>query len=200
MRNKVLFAVLLLLCFSLCGCVGDADLQEKYDLGYEDGYNIGYEEGYEQGKIDGRAEAWDEFVAALDNEPMDDVAIDERGIEGEPYYVNTKETPLNIRVMPQQDTDIVGSIPKGADIEIYYTENGFGYTTYAGAEGWVNLDYCKEGKNPNPPAEYSADTVYITNTGEKYHKDGCQHLHSSKIPVTLDEALSRGLDPCKDCH
>lgn len=43
-------------------------------------------------------------------------------------------------------------------------------------------------------------TVYITDSGEKYHKDGCSSLSKSKHPISLDEAKSRGYEPCKKCH
>jgi beta-lactamase superfamily II metal-dependent hydrolase len=42
--------------------------------------------------------------------------------------------------------------------------------------------------------------VYITNTGEKYHLEGCRSLSKSKIPVTLEEAKAKGLGPCGICH
>ena len=45
------------------------------------------------------------------------------------------------------------------------------------------------------PAPTESVTVYITNTGEKYHRDGCQYLRQSKIPVTLEEAKARGYEP-----
>lgn len=42
-------------------------------------------------------------------------------------------------------------------------------------------------------------TVYITDTGEKYHRDGCNSLWNSQIERTLTEALSQGYAPCKNC-
>lgn len=41
-------------------------------------------------------------------------------------------------------------------------------------------------------------TVHITKTGSKYHRANCKHLKSD-IEVTLEEALSKGLTPCKTC-
>lgn len=41
-------------------------------------------------------------------------------------------------------------------------------------------------------------TVYKTNTGKKYHREGCQHL-KSKIETTLENAKALGLKPCKVC-
>lgn len=42
-------------------------------------------------------------------------------------------------------------------------------------------------------------TVYITKTGSKYHRTGCRHLSKSMIPVSLDNAKSRGFSPCSVC-
>ena len=42
-------------------------------------------------------------------------------------------------------------------------------------------------------------TVYITRTGEKYHRDGCQHLRQSRIPISLKDATARGFGACKVC-
>jgi micrococcal nuclease len=41
--------------------------------------------------------------------------------------------------------------------------------------------------------------VYITETGEKYHRGDCHMLRESKIPITLEEALQRGYGPCGIC-
>lgn len=42
-------------------------------------------------------------------------------------------------------------------------------------------------------------TVYITNTGAKYHRAGCRHLKKSKIPISLADAKAQGYEPCKVC-
>ncbi len=41
--------------------------------------------------------------------------------------------------------------------------------------------------------------VYITETGECYHRDGCRYLSHSKIPITLKQAKARGYRPCSVC-
>lgn len=43
-------------------------------------------------------------------------------------------------------------------------------------------------------------TVYVTNSGKKYHSDGCRYLSKSKIPISLSEAKSEGYTPCKVCN
>ncbi|MDE5577592.1 MAG: hypothetical protein K2J11_09425 [Oscillospiraceae bacterium] len=43
-------------------------------------------------------------------------------------------------------------------------------------------------------------TVYITDTGEKYHEQNCYHLkgrHVTAVDIELAESL--GKEPCKDC-
>ena len=40
--------------------------------------------------------------------------------------------------------------------------------------------------------------VYITKTGECYHKDGCSSLSRSKIEITLQNAVA-SYRPCKRC-
>ena len=48
-------------------------------------------------------------------------------------------------------------------------------------------------------ADSGGETVYTTNTGKKYHRDGCRYLSESKIPISLSDAIARGLTPCKVC-
>ena len=43
-------------------------------------------------------------------------------------------------------------------------------------------------------------TVYLTKTGTKYHLSTCSYLNSSKIPISLANALSQGYEPCKRCN
>lgn len=42
-------------------------------------------------------------------------------------------------------------------------------------------------------------TVYITNTGKKYHKGSCSYLSKSKIPITLNDAKTKGYGSCSKC-
>ena len=42
-------------------------------------------------------------------------------------------------------------------------------------------------------------TVYITSTGEKYHRHECRYLMKSMIPIRLGEARTGDLVPCPAC-
>jgi micrococcal nuclease len=51
-----------------------------------------------------------------------------------------------------------------------------------------------------PAAETPAElTVYVTNTGKKYHREGCNSLSRSKIALTLGDAARSGYEPCGIC-
>lgn len=42
-------------------------------------------------------------------------------------------------------------------------------------------------------------TVYVTNTGEKYHTYGCQYLRKSRNPISLENAVYYGYTRCSKC-
>lgn len=49
-----------------------------------------------------------------------------------------------------------------------------------------------------PITAYAETIVYITNTGECYHIEGCSYLKSS-IPISLEDAKARGYRACSRC-
>lgn len=59
------------------------------------------------------------------------------------------------------------------------------------------------GYSLNPPEiltnKEKSKTVYITSTGSKYHKYGCQYLSQSRIPIPLTEAKNQGYTACSKC-
>jgi len=54
-------------------------------------------------------------------------------------------------------------------------------------------------KSTPTPETDNVQEVYITNTGEKYHRSNCRYLRKSKIPISLSKAKSSGYEPCKVC-
>ena len=52
-----------------------------------------------------------------------------------------------------------------------------------------------------PPVErgYTGQTLYVTKTGTKYHRDGCRSLRKSRTPISLGDAKRKGYGPCKVC-
>ena len=63
-------------------------------------------------------------------------------------------------------------------------------------------DHSAEGQKQNDvdQSELTTDTiVYVTDTGEKYHKDDCRYLKESKTSISISEAIRQGYEPCKVC-
>lgn len=51
------------------------------------------------------------------------------------------------------------------------------------------------------PKEAEANvTVYVTDTGTKYHNSGCRHLSESSRAIDLDTAIEQGYTACQACH
>ncbi len=44
-----------------------------------------------------------------------------------------------------------------------------------------------------------AQKVYVTKTGEKYHKSNCRYLKQSKKEIKLKDAVNTGYEACKVC-
>lgn len=43
-------------------------------------------------------------------------------------------------------------------------------------------------------------TVYVTNTGSKYHRSWCSYLRQSKNAIDKNTAISGGYTPCSRCN
>ena len=57
----------------------------------------------------------------------------------------------------------------------------------------------------NGPADlsesYPGETiVYVTESGSKYHREDCSYLSSSSIPISLEQAIMEGKEPCSRCN
>ena len=48
-------------------------------------------------------------------------------------------------------------------------------------------------------SQLTAQTVYVTKTGKKYHTENCSSLSKSKIAIELKEAIEKGYTPCSKC-
>lgn len=54
------------------------------------------------------------------------------------------------------------------------------------------------GKAPKGKTRAAAGSVFVTKSGKKYHRDGCNYLSKSKIPIALADAQTR-YQPCSVC-
>jgi hypothetical protein len=69
---------------------------------------------------------------------------------------------------------------------------------------WPNSGVVSVLPAQQPAAQLSGDaqteTVYITRTGKRYHRDGCRYLSQNKIKTTVKEAQASGYTPYKVCR
>jgi hypothetical protein len=68
-------------------------------------------------------------------------------------------------------------------------EYGGGIVLYGDMPSPTNLSSCYANE----------DIVYVTKSGKKYHKEGCSYLKSSKIMMSLEQAVMEGKEPCSKC-
>lgn len=59
------------------------------------------------------------------------------------YVVDVGASNLNLRSEKTAKSKILHSIPNNTELTITAIEDGWGYTTYKGKSGWVNMDYLK---------------------------------------------------------
>lgn len=180
---KRLFVLLLaiLLSLSLCGCYTDVQIdkikQEMYDNGVSDGFDEGKEVGRQEGYDEGHDIGYDSgYATGYHNGYMDG---DEDGYTAG-YKVGYDDA---------RQAKSTSSTSSSYDSE--YNFDVFGHDPYEDESS--NSQYIYE-ENTN----YSY-TVYITETGSKYHSWGCQYLSKSCYAISMDEALSMGYSPCSRC-
>ena len=53
---------------------------------------------------------------------------------------------------------------------------------------------------PKSQTQTKEQTVYITKTGKKYHRDGCRYLSKSKLATSLKDAKANGYTACSVCR
>jgi len=95
---------------------------------------------------------------------------------------------------------------KAAGARIYSTQKNGNVTVAVTSAGIVTWTFSRSsspvtsaGSSDTPQPSPSGTTVYITATGECYHRAGCRFLSHSCIPISLAEAKAQGYRPCSVC-
>lgn len=74
------------------------------------------------------------------------------------------------------------------------------YKTVDGKKYYSDWSAKKSVKTKAKTKKSSGGTVYITNTGEKYHRGTCRYLRYSKYSISKSEAQREGYTACKVCR
>lgn len=130
------------------------------------------------------------------------VSNDNTELEAEVSYLNEKIEHLNEVVdATQQTADNWQEKYNDVSRELASLERQIQDQEVLDAQVDQFENYVSNSSNPAPtPEPQTSVTVYITNTGEKYHRWGCQYLWNSSIAVALDYALASGYTPCSRCN
>jgi competence protein ComEC len=99
---------------------------------------------------------------------------------------------------------------RAAGTRIYSTQKNGTLALTVSASGGVAWRFARSsrpvtgagGSPGGPPGGSSgggSGKVYITETGECYHRAGCRYLSHSKIAISLKDAKARGYRPCSVC-
>lgn len=72
------------------------------------------------------------------------------------------------------------------------------YTKYSNYH--TNSVYSNSISNNYEVDESESDTVYRGKTGTKYHKKNCSSLKGKGIPISKEDAIEQGREPCKICY
>ena len=59
---------------------------------------------------------------------------------------------------------------------------------------------CSSDPKPQPQPKQQTETVYVTLTGEQYHRATCQYLSKSKIEILKEDANGAGYTACSKCR
>lgn len=162
------------------------DIQKEYEkqwlggygsgkeIGYQDGYGTGQEEGYASGYDEGYSVGFDESSGISYDEGYDDGyknGYDDGHDDG--YEKGYAET---ISSSTYNYSSSGTSSSTSGDIEV------------SGSGSYI------------PPSTTQSVTVYVTDTGSKYHRAGCSYLKKSSNPISLSSAKAAGYTPCSRCN
>lgn len=116
------------------------------------------------------------------------------------YYIQVSDRKGNSNridyAILDNDGQIVGTPPDRADLE----ESTIEIIDVEPSEPEEEVIVPSGQEAVSSDTEIKNDTVYITNTGSKYHRDGCSTLSKSCIPISRSDAISAGYEPCGICH
>lgn len=79
------------------------------------------------------------------------------------------------------------------------TQNGILQQQLEGAKQ-TNSSSTTTSSKPATSNPDTSDTVYVTKTGDKYHRSSCSYLRNSKISINKNDAISQGYTACSRCN
>ena len=111
-------------------------------------------------------------------------------------------TPETVAALKAEDTRIY-STQKNGTVTLTIAASGSVAWTFARSAKPVTRAGGSSGSGGDSSTTGSSGggsgKVYVTETGECYHRGGCRYLSHSKIPISLKDAKAQGYRPCSVC-
>jgi len=111
-------------------------------------------------------------------------------------------TPETVAALKAEDTRIY-STQKNGTVTLTIAASGSVAWTFARSAKPVTRAGGSSGSGGDSSTTGSSGggsgKVYVTETGECYHRGGCRYLSHSKIPISLKDAKALGYRPCSVC-
>ena len=115
-------------------------------------------------------------------------------LEGEKQTLENEKNELTTKVDELKNASSTSSTTTSSSSEIQKSSTS---TASSSTSNSKSSSVTSTTSSTNNDQSY---TVYITNTGSKYHSASCSYLRKSKIAITLNEAKSKGYTACSKCN
>lgn len=159
---------------------GDAEEEAEEDI-LKNGLDISADV-YKAGHHGSNTASTEAFLEAV-NPAYAVISCGEGNSYGHPHAeVLNRFRSMGVEVFRTDEQGTIVAVSDGKDISWNCTPD----------DGW-------QAGEPTGSAVLQDEVVYITETGEKYHKAGCSSLKNSSMELTLSEAKERGYAPCGKC-
>lgn len=158
----------------------------SYQAGIDAGHDAAYTEGYQSGEAAGRDSGYQEGLA---------VSYDTGYAEGKNAgYDEGMDTGHTAGYDEGLSAGKDAGYKSGYDAGVIDGKASVKSSTTSTASNTASTS-----KAAQTTEDTKTVTVYVTKTGEKYHRDGCQYLRKSQIAISLSSAKSQGYTPCSKC-
>ena len=200
---------------------------DLYNIGYEDGYNVGFIEGHDEGYRDvsdnsNYDRGFDDGYEKCYSEYEDWISLSSLAGLVVPYVtifiviwffylLMSKIIKLTIAPDVPEKAGLIKCVFSALVIAvlvmiIIYLSQSFNFPPVYTEASQISSQETSRKTEPvrETAAESTEDssssiTVYITETGSKYHRSSCSSLRKSKIAIPLDEAVE-SYEPCERCN
>lgn len=118
---------------------------------------------------------------------------EKQNLEGEKNSLEEEKKNLNTKIEELQKTSSINNNSQSQNSSVN-TPNKV--TTQATSQSTSQTTT----KTTTSTTNTNSAVVYVTKTGEKYHRAGCSYLKNSKIEMSLSDAKNKGYTACSKCN